>query len=153
MTHSMEPSVLSVEQRWLKKQVGAEWDDLLQDAWLRCQSKIGEEFYDVYFGRAITNGAINFLRHRSSVELVSISDREEKPIDVAGLSYETNFETNYDVRKFMMDRWSATERDVIFMFFTDQISVRGACAMLGKSRTRTHVWLRRVRKQFKKGMA
>lgn len=149
----MEAIVLSAKQRWLKKKVGPEWEDIMQDARLRCLPYELKDYYMSYFSRAVTNGAINYLRHQTKMEMISISDREEKPIDVAELSYEVNFEANCDVRRFMMERWSAIERDVIFMFFTDQISVRGACAMLGKSRTCTHVWLRRVRKQFKKWMA
>jgi len=145
--------ILSAKQRWLKKKVGSEWEDILQDAQLRCLPQIGKDFYNAYFSRAISNAAINFLRHRASMDLISISDRDEKPIDIEGLSYEVNFETNYDVRKFMQDRWTASERDVIFMFFTSQIPVRVASQMLGKSRTRAHVWLMNVKKQFKKRLA
>ena len=144
--------ILTGKQRWLKKKVGADWDDLVQDARVRCLAQETEPFYVAYLSRAITNAAINFLRHQATIEMISISDREEKPISVEQLSYESTFETNYDIRKFMMSRWSASEQDVIFMYFTDQISVRVASEMLKKSRTQTHVWLTNVKKRFRKEM-
>ena len=148
----MEALVLSAKQRWLKKKVGAEWEDIMQDARLRCLPHELKDYYMGYFSRTITNIAINFLRHQTSVELISISDREEKPIEMQGLSYETNFEANYDVRKFMMDHWSAPERDVILMFFIGQLSVRGASEMLGRSRMDTHRWLNCAKEQLRKGL-
>ena len=148
----METIVLSAKQRWLKKKVGAEWDDILQDARLRCLSQTAQPYYEAYLSRAITNAAINFLRHRTSVELVSITDREDKPFDPE-MYYEVNFETNYDVRRFMLSRWSAQERDVIYMFFTRQIPVRVASDMLGTSRSTAQRWLTDVKKQFQERMA
>ena len=149
----MEALVLSAKQRWLKKKVGPEWEDIMQNARLRCLPHELKDYYMGYFSRTITNGAINYLRHQASVELVSISDREEKPIEMHGLSYETNFEANYDVRKFMMDHWSAPERDVILMFFIGQISIRGASEMLRRSRMDTHRWLNRAKEELRKGLS
>ena len=148
----MEAIVLSAKQRWFKRKMGSDWDDVMQEARIRCIGHMDKPYYDAYFSRALTNAAINYLRHRTKVELVSITGREEKPIDASELSYEVNFEVNYDVRRFMMGRWTALERDVIFMFFTRQVPVRVAAAMLGRSRTRTHVWLMGVRRQFREEM-
>ena len=148
----METIVLSAKQRWLKKKVGDEWEDIMQEARLRCLKQTSQPYYDAYFSRAVSNAAINFLKHRASVELVSITDREDKPIAVSELSYEVNFETNYDVRKFMMDHWSALERDVIFMFFIGEISIRRASEMLGRSRMDASRWLQAAKEKLRKGL-
>ena len=134
---------------WLKKKVGDEWPDIVQESRLRCIPQSEEPYYAVYLGRAVTNTAINFLRRRSRIEMVSFNEREEMNYNTWENSYEIDFGIIHDLRKFMLARWDAQERDAIFMFFTKQITVREAARMLKRSRSAVDRWLRDVRNIFK----
>lgn len=138
---------------WLRKRVGDDWQDIVQEARLRCMAQSAQPYYAVYLGRAVINTAINFLRHRSRVEMVSLNEREERSHNTWENSYEIDFGVIHDLREFMMPRWTAQERDVIFMFFTEQITIREAATMLKRSRSRVHVWLGKVKEIFREKLS
>jgi len=149
----MDNLTLTSRQRWLKKSVGDDWDDVVQEATMKCLNQSAQPYYDAYLSRAITNEAINFLKHRSLVEMVSLTDREERYPFLSEYSYEIDFGAIKDLRDFMLPRWSALERDVIFMFFTDQIPIRVVAEMLKKSRMSTQRWLQGVKREFKERLS
>jgi DNA-directed RNA polymerase specialized sigma24 family protein len=53
----------------------------------------------------------------------------------------------------MLARWTAKERDVIFMFFTSQIAVREAASILGRRRMTMQRWLVDVKKKFREELS
>jgi len=146
---------LTLSQARLRARLGHEWEDVVQEAKMKCIKHEGKEYYDRYLTVAIKNEAINVLRHRAAVEMVSLDEREEngpKTLNSEEHSYSTDYGAIHDCNTFMRKRWNSAERDAIFLYFTGQISIRQAGKIAGKENTRGFglAWLKEVKETFRK---
>ncbi len=146
---------LTLSQKRLRYRVGDDWEDVVQEAKMKCIKHEGKEYYDRYLTVAIKNEAIDVLKRRSIIEMVSLDEREEhgpKTLNSEEHSYSTDYGAILDLNTFMRKRWNRVERDAIYLYFTKQVSIREAGRIAHKAKTRGFglAWLKEVKETFRK---
>jgi len=146
----------SAKFRKLKRQVGDDWEDIVQEATINCMRYVGQPYYNKCLTKTIYNEAYTFLHKRRKDNVVSLDERDKdgpKTFNILEYSYLTDFGAIYDLNRFMISRWDEAERNIIFLFFTKQITVRYASGLLGKPLASTYRWLMNVKKTFHRGLS
>lgn len=136
---------LSNRFKTLRRRLGAEWEDVVQQAKLHCLKHKDKNYYEQYLTRTIHNIAINWLEHRAVVDMVSLGERAFSRV---GSTPEVDLAAPIDLERFMREHWTQQERDAIFLALTGQVSYEEAGEMLGKSRRTMYRWLKEVRGIF-----
>jgi len=137
-----------MKRRSLRIACGEEWEDLLQEARLKCLSVMSEPYYQAYLYQTVSHLAMNYLRDKIKMPTVSSDTSPDIMEDLEGRWYETDFGAIYDVNKFMRLHWEQKERDVIYASFTHQATVEDCAEALDIPTMTAHRWLKNVKKMF-----
>ncbi len=124
----------TMRQSKLQTSLGDDWEDVVQEANLRCLRYQHNQEYERILTTVIRNVALDVLvkrkQDRKMYDQISAEDRQE--------AYTPNFGLIEDVRRVLRKHWNQKERDAIFLYFTGQASLRDIQKDLGKSTTDTH---------------
>ena len=137
-----------MKRRSLRLACGEEWEDLMQEARLKCLSIMSEPYYQAYLHQTINHLAMNYLRDKAMMPMVSSDTSPDVMEDLEGQSYETDFGAIHDINKFMRLHWNQEERDAIYASFTRQATVEDSAEALNMPTMTTHRWLKNVKKMF-----
>ena len=142
-----------MRRKSLKIACGEEWQDIVQEAKLKCLGVQNEKFYQAYLFRSINNLAINHLKEKAKMPTVSFDTDREVTDQLAEQGYTTNFEAIHDVSEFMRVQWNQNERDAIYASFVRGATLHETADALGVSSTTAHRYLQWVKALFKRGLS
>ena len=126
----------------------AEAEDIVQDTFLQLlrskQTFDGEEHLKAFLIRAVINRCKDFLKSARHTRSAELSEAAEHMLPAAPPPDSGESEVLAAVR-----RLRPAYRDVIYLFYYEEYSVREIAQMLGKRENTISVWLRRARSQLK----
>ena len=131
----------SYRQNSLKESLGDDWEDIVQEAKMKCLQYQDNSEYNRILTRVIHNLALNALDARETEDGIKREERNELLVAAAGMSegtYNPDFGAIADVQRILRKHWNGPERDAIFLYLTKQVSLRDLQGDLGKSTTDTH---------------
>ena len=142
-----------MRRKSLKIACGEEWQDIVQEAKLKCLGVQNEKFYQAYLFRSVNNLAINHLKEKAKMPTVSFDTDREVTDQLVEQGYTTNFAAIHDVSEFMRRHWNQKERDAIYASFVCGATQLEIAEALGISPTTAVRWLQFVKTLFREGLS
>ncbi len=134
----MDNESLTFRQNSLRKSLGDEWEDVIQDAKMRCLRYTYNPEYDRILKKVIHNTAVDFLKRRERRENILTEEQERVAIESQGmreLTYKPDFGAIADVQSALRKHWNKEESDAIYLYLTRQVSLPAIQKILKKSKT------------------
>lgn len=152
---AQEPRVRRLAHRLLGWRDAADVDDVVQDVFLAALKKIESFRGDANIATWLTRVTINRCRTHRRRQLVKLTwlRRQKTPAtapaaDAKSLTDDTNAQVRAAVQSL-----SPKEREVVVLFYLEDLPVAEVAALLGITRSAADVRLHRARKSLKKRLA
>ncbi len=134
----MDNESLTFRQNDLRRSLGDDWEDVIQDAKMRCLRYTHNPEYDRILKKVVHNTAVDFLKRRERNENILTEEQERVLIESQGgreLAYNPDFGAIADVQRVLRKHWNQEERDAIYLYITKQVSLQFIRQILKKSKT------------------